>query len=212
MVRLFLLFLALLIICCTNKKPPVIKPTNQTNTKPRAVLKKHHIDTMVTKNIGIPTIKGTQTVACHLSGNNWQERIYWTILIVDRADTLLTFSDSSTFLDRDLHDTSLLNRRDSAIDEKKNWLLTKTTTLYLDTVKPSDRRRDLFKTASVTMFSRYFHALGYSEKQIADAHSFFWEYYKDKNIYMIGLPTSNPEESAYAFDPYTKKIIPFYHP
>jgi hypothetical protein len=207
------MFLMLLIICCTNKKPTAIKPAISAITKLQTKLKKHQIDTTLTKEIFIPTIKDTQTLICHLFGNSWKERIYWTTLIITHNDTLFTSSDSSSFLDWYLQGTSSLNKRDSIVNYKKNWLLTNMTNLYLDTVNISDDRRILFKNVSLSKFTKHFQNIGYSEKQIADVHSFFWEYYKDKNIYMIGIPNSNPpeDERAYAFDPYTKKIIQFYN-
>ncbi|HUI29015.1 MAG TPA: hypothetical protein VLX91_02270 [Candidatus Acidoferrales bacterium] len=129
-------------------------------------------------------------------------------------DTLLHKIDSGWVDDDELVDAPSASQHDSILSKKKNIFLDGMTKLIIDTVHPGDGRRDFFKKVSSYMFRNYFNKMGYSDGQILRLHSAFWQYYDDKDIFMIALQDPNPPgaESASAYDPTTRKVIPFYSP
>jgi hypothetical protein len=171
------------------------------------------IDTTIIKPISIFPVDGSQRLILHYYGNNWRETTYWTIYIIAGNDTLISQSDSSSYYDWELENSSLASQRDSILDAKRKFFLNYKTKLDIDTVKPADERRETFRKFSLSEFSIYLKSKGYSEQQINEYYMAFWKYYENRNILIFALPNPNPpNELAYAFDPNTRIIIPFYAP
>ncbi len=226
MVRSIVLCFALLILSCTGKK-------QESNTTERSqqstgdnfldttvlrqqshfTMKDDPFDTTIMKQLSLFPIEGNLRLVNHLFGRNWEKTTYWTICIVKDSDTLISNTDSSSYFDWELENDISVGERASIIAAKKKYFFSEMTKLDIDTVNPLDDRRDYFKKISLSEFLHYYRSRGYSDDQIHKFHSYFWQYYEKKKILIFAMPNPNPpNELAYAFDPNSKEIIPFYAP
>jgi len=172
------------------------------------------LDTTIIRNVDLTGDSVADSVVLNLHITSWNEPVTWEFCILHDRDTLFREKGNDTRIDKIFGDPEFMNRCDSYLECKKRWYLERMLQQYVDTIEPSDERREGLRIHGKLYAEMEHSEYGTSREEALANWQWLWDYYADKT--MIGFAFFRDPLGALSpllvFHPKLGKFVPIYHP